>query len=161
MQKNYQRTLNFIMKWEGAKVTNDPDDHGGLTAKYGLTLKTMKDLNLDMNHDGVVDARDVYLVDAKTVNDAFRRYYWNIIDGDNLPGGIDLIMADIAWNSGPGKARQFQREGCTKSIETLTARRIKFYEYRSTLPNQDKYLRGWKNRANDALEEAKKCEDVA
>jgi len=157
MRKNYDRTVNFIMKHEGAKITNDPDDRGGLTAKYGLTLKTMKTLNLDLNHDGVVDEKDINLVDIAVIDEAFRRYFWNVIDGDNLPGGIDLIIADIAWNSGPGKARQFQREGCAKDINALTARRIKFYEHLSTLPNQEQYLKGWKNRACDALKEAKNC----
>jgi lysozyme family protein len=157
MRKNYDRTLNFILEHEGAKITNDPDDHGGITAKYGLTLITMRTLNLDLNHDGVVDGKDVYLVDKKTIDSAFRTYFWNVIAGDNLLGGIDLIMADIAWNSGPGKARQFQREGHAKTIEGLTGRRIKFYTYRSTLPNQEKYLKGWKSRANDALKEAKNC----
>ena len=118
----------------------------------------MKRLNLDLNQDGLVDAKDVGLVTRETIDRVFRTHFWDAIDGDNLPGGIDLIAADISWNSGPGKWRQFQKEGYGTDIEKLTARRIEFYEHLAEKdPSQIRFLKGWKNRANAALEEARKC----
>ena len=158
MKDNEERTVQFIMLAEGFKITNDKNDHGGLTAAYGLTLITMRTLHLDLDHDGDVDADDVKLVNKEAVEKAFRTYFWDKIRGDKLPGGIDLILADIAWNSGVGKVMQFIKEGFGDDIERLTARRIRFYEYQAAnVPGQKDFLNGWKKRANDALREADKC----
>jgi lysozyme family protein len=158
MKDNYERTVKFIMDKEGAEITNTKNDRGGLTAAYGLTLSTMKTLHLDLDHDGDVDGEDVKLVNKDVIDKAFHRYFWDRIRGDKLPGGIDLILADVAWNSGAGKTMQFIQEGFGDDIERLTARRIRFYEYQAAnVPGQKEFLTGWKNRAHDALREAGKC----
>lgn len=157
MKENRERAMLFIWAREGSGIVNDPKDRGGLTAAYGLTLKTMKALHLDLNHDGKVDAQDVKLVDKTVAEAAFNRYYWATIHGDELPGGVDLIMADIGYLSGPGRANRFYREG-HKSIDSLTTRRKKFYE--EIVENdatQARYIKGWLNRADLAKAEALKC----
>ena len=157
MKENYDKTLNFILLHEGAKIVNIPGDHGGLTAFGGLTLATMQTLKLDLNKDGVVNTKDVPLVSRETIDEAFREYFWNKINGDKLPAGVDLILADVAWNSGVGKARQFMAEGFRNDIYALTDRRIRFYEYqRDNVQGQAQFFNGWENRANDALKEAEK-----
>ena len=161
MRENYERARDFVFQREGAVITNDPKDRGGLTAKYGLTLKTMKALNLDLDHDGDVDAQDVYLVDFDVVDRVFRKSYWDAVKGDELPGGIDLIMADIAWNAGPGRANRFYREG-HKTMSSLTERRKQHYlNIIERDPTQERFKNGWFNRANAALKEAQKCEGVS
>ena len=45
---------------------------------------------------------------------------------------VDLIGADIAWNAGPGKLREFRADGNVGAIEALCARRKRFYECRVT-----------------------------
>lgn len=157
MKENFERARDFVFQREGAVITNDPVDRGGLTAKYGLTLRTMKGLNLDINHDGVVNEKDVYLVTVDIVNDVFRKNYWDAIDGDDLPGGLDLIMADIAWMSGPGRANRFYREG-HKTPESMTMRRNIYYDaIVERDPSQSRFINGWKNRAAAALREAQRC----
>jgi len=157
MKENYQKTLNFIIEHEGEKVHKVKGDSGGLTAYGGLTLNTMKILKLDLNGDGIVNEKDVYLVNKEVIDKAFRKHFWDKINGDNLPSGIDLILTDVAWNSGIGKARQFQREGYTSDIKSLIERRKRFYEYQATLPEKKKFLKGWLNRASDAYKAAKEC----
>lgn len=157
MKENYQKTLDFIIEHEGEKVHKVKGDSGGLTAYGGLTLNTMKVLKLDLNGDGIVNEKDVYLVNKEVIDKAFRKHFWDKINGDNLPSGIDLILTDVAWNSGIGKARQFQREGYAINIRMLTDRRKIFYEYQSNLPGKKKFLKGWLNRASDAYKAAKEC----
>jgi lysozyme family protein len=155
MKDNYERILAFILLREGAKATNIKGDRGGLTAAYGLTLKTMKTLKLDLDKDGDVDEQDVKLVTKEVIDAAFRWYFWDLIDGDNLPAGIDLILADISWNSGVGKVKQFIREGFAKDIYELTERRKRFYQYQADfVEGQDKFIKGWLVRADEALKEA-------
>ena len=157
MKENYARTRDFVFQREGATITNDPNDRGGLTARYGLTLRTMKALGLDVNHDGKVDRNDVLLVDFDIVDKVFREKYWDAVDADGLPGGIDLIMADIAWNAGPGRANKFYREG-HKTVSSLTERRKQHYlNIIERDPTQERFKNGWFNRAAAALREAQKC----
>ena len=161
MRKNLEKTEAFIMDHEGAKITNIKGDKGGLTAAYGLTLKTMITLKIDLDNDGDVDEQDVELVNKETIDAAFRRYFWDAIDGDNLPAGIDLILADVAWNSGVGKAKQFIREGYAKDIYELTERRKRFYQWQAVnVSGQDKFIKGWLRRANDALKEAEQIRGI-
>jgi lysozyme family protein len=155
MKENYERTLAFIMLHEGSKVHKVPNDRGGLTAAYGLTLSTMVTLKLDINKDGKVDEKDVKLVNKEVIDRAFRTFFWDAIKGDILPPGVDLILADVAWNSGTGKARQFMAEGFKTDIYLLTERRVKFYTYQANnVSGQSKFLKGWLNRADDALKAA-------
>ena len=157
MRENYARTRDFVFQREGTTITNDPNDRGGLTARYGLTLRTMKALGLDVNHDGKVDRNDVLLVDFDIVDKVFREKYWDAVDADSLPGGIDLIMADIAWNAGPGRANKFYREG-HKTVSSLTERRKQHYlNIIERDPTQERFKNGWFNRAAAALREAQKC----
>jgi len=158
MKENLERTFEFIGDHEGQRVHRVKDDRGGLTSPYGMTLDTMKTLGLDLNHDGVINEKDVYLVTKEVALNAFREHFWNKINGDALPHGIDLILADVAWNSGLSKARQFIKEGFAKDIEALTARRKRFYKYQADkVPGQAKFYNGWINRANDAHDAAIGC----
>lgn len=157
MRINFARTLDFTMAAEGNSYHHVSGDTGGPTSAYGIILSTAKALKLDLDHDGDVDVDDLKLVTAEDVERVFRKYFWDAINGDDLPGQVDLIAADIAWNSGPGKYKEFEREGNAMTPELLTARRKKFYEYRATKPGQAKFLKGWINRANNAYTEAKKC----
>jgi len=157
VRENLIRTITFTFAREGSVITNDPVDKGGLTAAYGLTLKTMKNLGLDLDRDGDVDSHDVKLVDKAIVEDVFITKFWSRIRGDVLPGGVDLIMADIAWMSGPGRANQFWREG-HRSIESLTTRRKNHFDnIVERDPSQKRFINGWKARADMARVEAYKC----
>jgi lysozyme family protein len=158
MKENYERTLKFIMKWEGATFHFVKGDRGGATSAYGLTLKTMQTLKIDVDSDGDVDMEDLKLVNKEIMDKAFKKHFWDKIKGDLLPGGIDLILADVSWNSSPGKVAQFIKEGFGDNIERLTNRRILFYEniVKADI-TQEKFLKGWKNRANDAKTEALLC----
>lgn len=156
MKENFERAFEFVMRAEGNKVTNDKDDPGGLTSKGGITLATMQSLKLDLNDDGVVDADDLYLVDWKVVRDVFREHYWDAIDADDLPRGIDLFLSDWAYNAGTGRVKKWLSN---ESLDEIKCARDAFYDNlvakNSVLK---KYIKGWKNRSRKAYEEALKCE---
>ena len=147
MKQNRQIGFEFTMAREGARFTNIAGDRGGAT-KMGVTLGLMKRLNLDLDHDGDVDADDVRLVDRAVVEEIYFRVAWDAVRADSLAAGFDIEAADIAFNSFPAKWEQFVREGRAKTIEDITARRKEFYRRLAEKPGQAKFLQGWLNRAD-------------
>lgn len=92
--------LNFVLIREGGFV-NHPADPGGATNK-GITLRTLEEWR--------GKPCTVSDVAALTINEAgaiYRARYWNPIQGDKLPAGLDLAVFDAAVNSGPGQAAKW------------------------------------------------------
>ncbi len=101
---NFQRALALVLEHEGGYV-NDPQDPGGCT-NFGITIGTYR---------AIVNPRatcsDVRHITPALVTRIYRRAYWDVVRGDDLPSGVDLAVFDFAVNSGPQRAAQFlQRE---------------------------------------------------
>lgn len=95
MKQSFERALALVLEHEGG-YSNHPDDPGGATMKgviqrvydayrkrKGLRPRTVKKLEPD-------ELRDIY-----------RSLYWNKVDGDDLPVGLDYCVFDGGVNSGP------------------------------------------------------------
>ncbi len=82
---DFQHCIDRILAEEGGQ-SNHPADPGGLT-KFGISQRAYP--TLDMAHLTLADAEALY-----------RRDYWQPIQGDSLPPGLDLLMLDCAVNQG-------------------------------------------------------------
>ena len=153
MKENFEPTLRFILKAEGGRG----NDTGGPT-NHGLTLKLMKALRLDLDHDGDVDEADLILVDASVVEAAFRKEFWSRVGADNFPAGLDLQAADFAYNAGPLAAANIMYGN--PDLVLYRERRIAFYDRLCTRnpAKYEKYRHGWTNRAMAAYEAAVKLQ---
>jgi hypothetical protein len=124
----------------------------------GVTLELMQKLRMDENHDGKLDVNDLHLITLPEVENLFFKHFWDAIRADELPDGIDLILVDVAFNSGPGKAFQFIKEGYDTDIDALVRRRRQFYQYQAdNVEGQKKFLNGWLARATRSGIAAKAC----
>ena len=94
---NLDTVFKLVVGEEGGFV-NDPKDRGGAT-KYGVTQTTLSAWR--RRQASVDDVRNLGLDEAKLI---FKAQYWNKIQGDRLPPGLDLAVADVAFNSGTGRA---------------------------------------------------------
>lgn len=74
----------------GAKISNDPDDRGGLT-RYGISQKAFP----------TVDIRNLTEDGAK---DLFRRHYWDQANCDKFPTPVAIALADSSFNQGVATA---------------------------------------------------------
>ncbi len=77
----------------------------------------------------------------------YRRRYWDAVDGDALPAGVDLAVFDPAVNSGPARARRWLRQGlrddAVATIRAICAIRMGFLR---SLRTFDAFGRGWTRR---------------
>lgn len=100
---NFEALLPLILKHEGGFV-NHPSDPGGATNK-GVTIGTYR-AYVDPN--GTVE-------DLKALTDAqagkvYRAQYWDAVEADSLPRGVDYAVFDFAVNSGPGRAVKYLQD---------------------------------------------------
>ncbi len=96
MRANFQPSLTRIRVYEGGKV-NNPRDPGGKT-NYGITQRTYNAWRRAQN----LGNADVYAISLTEVAEIYKKEYWDRIDGDLLPSGLDLAVFDGAVNSGVG-----------------------------------------------------------
>ena len=102
MKANFDAWLEAVLKHEGGYV-NHPDDPGGATNK-GITIGTLKRLGIDVDGDGDSDLADLKALRRSDVARVYRLFYWDAVKGDQLPSGVDVVVADFAVNSGPSRA---------------------------------------------------------
>lgn len=100
MYDNFDKALQLVLKHEGGFV-NHPLDPGGATNK-GVTLQTFRRF---FGAAKTVD--DLHAITAGQLAHVYRSGYWDKCCCDQLPGGVDYAVFDVAVNSGPGRAAEF------------------------------------------------------
>ena len=95
---NYAACLAVTLRWEGG-FSDHPADPGGATMR-GVTQKV---------YDGFRAARGLYPQTVRKISEhelqaIYRKQYWDVVRGDDLPPGLDLAVFDYAVNSGPVRA---------------------------------------------------------
>ena len=104
MKDNLQQAIKFVAISEGA-YSNDAHDPGGPT-DLGVTQKEYNAYRRCKR----LAAQSVRYITASEMQDIFGHQYWDAVKADELTSGVDYIVADDAYNSGPHQAiKNFQR----------------------------------------------------
>lgn len=148
--------LAEVLKHEGGWADH-PKDPGGATMK-GVTLATYRQYKPGASKQ---DLRNITDDELKRI---YRDGFWDKVRGDELPAGVDLVVFDIAVNSGPGRAAEWLQEAVgvradrivgpatiaavkasqpLSVIDTLDKRRDRFYR---SLSNWTTFGKGWTAR---------------
>jgi lysozyme family protein len=98
MKVNFDKALALVMVHEGGYV-NDPHDPGGET-NCGVT-KAVYDAYRKLHARGPQSVRHISAAELKAI---YKFQYWDKVEGDRLPAGLDYAVFDFAVNSGVGKA---------------------------------------------------------
>jgi lysozyme family protein len=173
MINNFEQALRQVLKSEGGFQTdiNDlgnklPDGRAGCT-NLGVTQAAWEKY---VGHP--VTWNDMRALTPETISPFYKRRYWDVVRGDDLPAGLDYIMFDFAINAGPGRAVKLLQEcvgeaadgvlgpismstiksmPVVKLIESFTSAKQKYYKSL----NNPTYEHGWLSRAeiveNNAL----------
>lgn len=158
--------LAEILRHEGGWVDH-PKDPGGATNR-GVTLATLSSWL-----GRTATKAEVKALTVADVAPIYRERYWNAVKGDDLPAGVDLMVFDLAVNSGPARAAKFLQEvvGAPADgqigpatlakvnalhplaiIDGMAERRERFYRGLGTF---DTFGRGWMRRLSEVTAKAK------
>lgn len=160
MRENFERCLNEVLAHEGGWADH-PKDPGGATMK-GVTIGTFAQFKgRKVTKD---ELRAISDVDLRTI---YRRKYWDLVRGDDLPAGLDLVAFDAAVNSGPARGARWlqqavgvtadgkvgpatvaaaQAQAGASAIERAIAIRLSFLRGLKTWPT---FGKGWQRRVNE------------
>lgn len=94
---NFERALKLVLIHEGGYVDH-PADPGGAT-NLGVTLGTLSQVL-----GRPATKAEVRALTRATVAPIYRANYWDAVQGDHLPAGVDYAVFDFAVNSGKGRA---------------------------------------------------------
>lgn len=94
---NYITAIKEVIKAEGgSKITNDPNDPGGLT-KFGISKKAYP----------LVDIANLTEAEAIAI---YKRDYWDKVQGDLLPYKIAYALFNYAVNRGVSVAIKYAQK---------------------------------------------------
>ena len=100
MKENFEEALKLILEHEGGFVDH-PADPGGATNK-GITLVTYMDFIRDVvDSEALVTVDDLEDIHDSDVEEIYKTRYWDKVQGDELPHGLDIFIFDFAVNAGP------------------------------------------------------------
>jgi lysozyme family protein len=137
---NYPACFAFTLKFEGGYVDH-PADPGGAT-NLGITIGT-----LSKWRGRPVSKADVKELTKDEAAQIYRKNYWNAINGDALPRGVDLSVWDFGVNSGPSRGLSADRAApkgdVVERIKSINATRFGFVRRLRTWVT---FGRGWARR---------------
>lgn len=167
MKQNFQAALAHVLISEGGFVHHKLDP-GGMT-NLGCTKKVWEEY---CGHE--VDEKAMRALTPADVAPLYKRKYWDKIQGDELPDGVDYAVFDCAINSGPGRAAKFLQScigvepdggigpktlAAVKAIvpsdlvQDYSKRRLSFM---MDLPTWGTFGKGWTRRVNEVEQVALK-----
>lgn len=95
--QNFATALALTLRYEGG-YSDHPADPGGAT-NLGITRAT-----LSQARGHAVSKADVKALTHGEAASIYRRNYWDAVQGDKWPAGLDAALFDYAVNSGPSAA---------------------------------------------------------
>jgi len=163
--RQFHRCIDKILAHEGGYVDH-PDDPGGAT-NMGITFNTLRAWRGEaITKD---DVRDLSEEEAREI---YRANYWNALNCDQLPVGVDLATFDFGVNAGVRRAAKMLQKivaveadgqigpitlGAVNQnepdylIKHFSDARLSYYR---SLPHWDTFGRGWARRTAETRDAA-------
>lgn len=109
---NFDKCLKAVLAYEGG-YSNHPKDPGGPT-NFGIIQRVYDPYRKSLGKE----PQSVKKITSQEVRAIYKKNYWDVVRGDDLPAGVDLCVFDGAVNSGPSQSvKWLQRALGTKSVD--------------------------------------------
>jgi lysozyme family protein len=144
----FDRSMAFVLRWEGGKVDN-PADPGGRT-NQGVTQRVYSLWRMRLH----ISDRDVYEMTDDERDAIYREQYWKAASCDRLAWPLCLVQFDTAVNCGCSRALHWLQESNGDLVAYLVLRRAHYARLIENHPKLAIFRHGWERRM-DALE--KEC----
>lgn len=160
---NFAETMKLMLNLEGGK-TDEKSDRGGRT-NFGITQRTYNDW-LKQNK---LKSSDVFKISKERALKIYRKQFWGVIKGDQLPHNVAKAIMSMALTDGPQDSVRFiqrllniEQTGfmgpktlaaiwskCKKDDKMFTKKILdaQIKRYKSD-EQADTYGKGWTNRAD-------------
>jgi lysozyme family protein len=169
MKANFSIALKHIFESEGGYQEDSKDSGNRLSngrsgsTNLGVTQAVWEEW---VGHP--VSKEDMRNLRREGVERLYRKKYWDVVQGDDLPVGLDFLMLDFAINAGPGRAiktlqealgvttdgnigpktaYEIKRASTKELIKKFTKIKDTFYKECRGFPT---YGKGWLNRSAKA-----------
>jgi lysozyme family protein len=139
MKDNFNLALKEVLKSEGG-YSNNIHDPGGPT-NFGITIR---DYRAYINPNG--NAHDVKTMTVDQAGVIYKTKYWDKVNGDRLPSGVDYCVFDYGVNSGNSRANRVYNQKAAvikdvnRLIDAICDERLAFLKGLSTWPY---FRKGW------------------
>ncbi len=101
----FEYAVCTVLNHEGG-LTNHPSDTGEIT-NWGISLKYLKDIGVDINQDGYVNDKDIRILTVPEAKQIYKKNWW---DKYNYNSIYDLKMAtkvfDLSVNMGSSQCHK-------------------------------------------------------
>jgi hypothetical protein len=160
---NFNETMKLMLNLEGGK-TDEKSDRGGRT-NFGITQRTYNDW-LKQNK---LKSSDVFKISKERALKIYKKQFWGVIKGDQLPRNVAKAIMSMALTDGPQDSVRFiqrllniEQTGfmgpktlaaiwskCKKDDKMFTKQILdaQIKRYKSD-EQADTYGKGWTNRAD-------------
>ena len=160
---NFNETMKLMLNLEGGK-TDEKSDRGGRT-NFGITQRTYNDW-LKQNK---LKSSDVFKISKERALKIYKKQFWGVIKGDQLPHNVAKAIMSMALTDGPQDSVRFiqrllniEQTGfmgpktlaaiwskCKKDDKMFTKKILdaQIKRYKSD-EQADTYGKGWTNRAD-------------
>ena len=113
---SFEKAIPYILANEGGYV-DDPNDLGGAT-NYGISLRFLKSINLDINNDGVIYKEDIKELTPEQASNIYLKYFWTPNRyGELKEQRVATKIFDFCVHKGAG--------GANKSLQQATNMALK------------------------------------
>jgi lysozyme family protein len=110
MKDNFEKSLELVLQSEGGFQTQSADSGNHLSdGRAGSTNLGVTQANWESFLGHPVTWNDMKALTPATVSPFYKKKYWDMVFGDELPTPIDFMMFDFAVNHGVG--------GCIKVMQ--------------------------------------------
>jgi len=105
MIENFNKALELVLKEEGGFTTDVRDNGNKLPdGRAGSTNLGVTQANWEAFVGHPVTWNDMRALTPTIVTPFYKRKYWDMVHGDELPNGVDYMAFDFAVNAGVGRA---------------------------------------------------------